>query len=105
HRLAEEGIALVLLDDNGRFKARLEGATAGNVLLRQAHHRRVSEAAFTLDTARACVAGKIRNGRQVLLRGAREAKSSENEAALSRAADDLAATLRGLPAAPDLDTL
>ena len=38
HRLAEESIALVLLDGNGRFKARLEGATAGNVLLRQAHH-------------------------------------------------------------------
>lgn len=105
HRLADEGIALVLLDDNGRFKARLEGATAGNVLLRQAHHRRADDAAFTLDTARACVAGKIRNGRQVLLRGAREAKSPEDEAALARAADDLAAALRALPAASDLDTL
>ena len=29
HRLAESGIALVLLDDNGRFKARLEGAVLG----------------------------------------------------------------------------
>lgn len=29
HRLAEEAVALVLLDENGRFKARLEGATAG----------------------------------------------------------------------------
>jgi CRISPR-associated protein Cas1 len=105
HRLADEGIALVLLDDNGRFKARLEGATAGNVLLRQAHHRRAGDAAFTLDTARACVAGKIRNGRQVLLRGAREAKSPEDEAALARGADDLAAALRALPAVSDLDTL
>jgi CRISPR-associated protein Cas1 len=34
HRLAEGGIALVLLDSNGRFKARLEGETAGNILLR-----------------------------------------------------------------------
>ena len=33
HRLADEGIALVLMNDHGRFKARLEGATAGNVLL------------------------------------------------------------------------
>jgi CRISP-associated protein Cas1 len=105
HRLADEGIALVLMDENGRFKARLEGATAGNVLLRQAHHRRVDDAAFVLDTARACVAGKIRNGRQVLLRGAREAKFPEDEAVLSRVADDLAAALRALPNAPDLDTL
>lgn len=38
HRLAEEGMALVLLDENGRFKARLEGPTSGNVLLRRAQH-------------------------------------------------------------------
>lgn len=105
HRLADESIALVLLDDSGRFKARLEGATSGNVLLRQAHHRRLDDAAFVLDTARACVAGKIKNARQVLLRGAREAKAAEDQAQLGRAADDLAAALRGLPQAPDLDTL
>ena len=34
HRLADEGKSLVLLDRNGRFKARLEGAISGNVLLR-----------------------------------------------------------------------
>ena len=69
HRLAEGGIALVLLDDNGRFKARLEGAVSGNVLLRQAQFQHVADAAFTLDMARACVAGKIKNTRQVLQRG------------------------------------
>ena len=36
HKLAESGIALVLLNTNGRFMARLEGAVSGNVLLRQA---------------------------------------------------------------------
>jgi CRISPR-associated protein Cas1 len=105
HRLADEAIALVLLDDNGRFKARLEGATAGNVLLRQAHHRRVDDPLFTLDTARACIAGKVKNARQVLLRGAREAKLPEDEARLSRAAEDLAASLRSLPAIKSLDEL
>ena len=105
HRLADEGIALVLLDDAGRFKARLEGATTGNVLLRQAHHRRYDDAPFVLDTARACVAGKIKNARQVLLRGAREAKVDSDAALLTRAADDLAAALRSLPTANDLDTL
>ena len=105
HRLAEGGIALVLLDDNGRFKARLEGAVSGNVLLRQAQFQRVADAAFTLDMAGACVAGKIKNTRQVLLRGAREAKSDDEAKTLARLADDLAASLRALPAAASLDAL
>ena len=105
HRLAEEGIALVLLDDNGRFKARLDGAVSGNVLLRQAQFQRVADATFTLDMARACVAGKIKNTRQVLLRGAREAKSDDEAKTLARLADDLAASLRALPAAASLDAL
>ena len=105
HRLAEGGIALVLLDDNGRFKARLEGAVSGNVLLRQAQFQRVADAAFTLDMARACVAGTIKNTRQVLLRGAREAKSDDEAKTLARLADDLAASLRALPAAASLDAL
>lgn len=105
HRLADEGIALVLLDDNGRYKARLEGAMSGNVLLRQAQFQRLADATFTLDMARACVAGKIKNCRQVLQRGAREAKSEQEAAALTRLADDLAASLRALPAADSLDAL
>jgi CRISPR-associated protein Cas1 len=105
HRLAEDGIALVLLDDNGRFKARLEGPMSGNVLLRRAQHQRSMDATFTLELARSCVAGKVKNTRQVLLRGAREAKSSDDEARLTRGAQDLAATLRALPGATNLDAL
>ena len=105
HRLAEDGIALVLLDDNGRFKARLEGAVTGNVLLRQAQFQRVADPVFTLDMARACVAGKIKNTRQVLQRGAREAKLEDEAKTLTRVADDLAASLRALPEASSLDVL
>ena len=105
HRLAEGGIALVLLDINGRFKARLEGAVTGNVLLRQAQFQRLADPVFTLDMARACVAGKIKNTSQVLQRGAREAKLEEEVKALTRLADDLAASLRALPDATSLDVL
>ena len=105
HRLADDGIALVLLDANGRFKARLEGSVTGNVLLRQAQHRAAENSAVTLGLARHIVAGKLKNQRQVLLRGAREAKEPEDEAKLTRAALNLAASLRALPEAPDLDTL
>lgn len=105
HRLAEEAVALVLLDENGRFKARLEGATSGNVLLRRAQHSQSLHPPFALDFSRACVAGKVRNSRQVLLRGARDAKVESDSASLTRGAQDLAATLRALPDAGDLDVL
>jgi len=105
HRLAEEGIALVLLDGRGRFKARLEGAVSGNVLLRQAQFQRAADPVFALDMARACVAGKIKNTRQVLQRGARESKNEEEAALLTRRADDLAASLRALPEVADLNIL
>ncbi len=105
HRLADDGIGLVLLDGNGRFKARLEGPVSGNVLLRQAQHHCSQDADRSLAIARSCVAGKIKNARQVLLRGGREAKESNDAADLTRGADDLAAALRALPAATDLDTL
>ena len=105
HRLADEGIALVLLNDNGRFKARLEGAVSGNVLLRQAQFQRAADSVFSLDMARACVAGKIKNTRQVLQRGAREAKSEDEAKSLTRLAEDLAASLRALPEVTNLDSL
>lgn len=105
HRLADQGQSLVLLDGNGRFKARLEGAVSGNVLLRCAQHEKANDGAFALGVARACVAGKLRNSRQVLLRGSREAKIESDAAILSRGADDLASALRALPAAEDLDTV
>ena len=105
HRLADEGVALVLLNDNGRFKARLEGAVSGNVLLRRAQHKRSEDEAFAVDVARNCIAGKIRNCRQVVLRGARESRNVDEANTLARAAADLAASLRALPVTTTLDAL
>ncbi|MCE2661099.1 MAG: type I-C CRISPR-associated endonuclease Cas1c [Rubrivivax sp.] len=105
HKLAEESIALVLLDMNGRFKARLEGAVSGNALLRQAQHAVALDSEKCLAMARAVVAGKIRNQRHVLLRGTRDTKSTDDEKVLSRAALNLAASLRALPAATTLDAV
>ena len=105
HRLADEGKSLVLLDGTGRFKARLEGPVSGNILLRQAQHQKSSNANVTLEIARAIVAGKLRNSRSVILRGARETADTDETKSLTRTADDLAASLRATKDAPDLDTL
>jgi CRISPR-associated protein Cas1 len=104
-RCAEDGRSVVLLDRNGRFKARIEGPVSGNVLLRQAQFSKGLDPVFTLDVAKTVIAGKLRNTRQILLRGAREAGNPEDGAKLSRTADDLAASLRSLPNAADLDTV
>ncbi|MDD5364579.1 MAG: type I-C CRISPR-associated endonuclease Cas1c [Gallionellaceae bacterium] len=105
HRLADEGKALVLLEDSGRFKARLEGPVSGNILLRQAQHRQAADPAFALEIARAIIAGKLKNSRSVIMRGARETFDNVEAATLTRTADDLAASLRAAKDAPDLDTL
>jgi CRISPR-associated protein Cas1 len=104
-RLAEEGKALVLLDRNGRFKGRLEGPTSGNILLRQAQFARANEPEFILAHAKACIAGKLRNSRYVLLRGARDANDELDAGVLRETAEALASNLRHLETAPTLDAV
>ncbi len=94
HRLADEGKSLVLLEDSDRFKARLEDSVSGNIPLRQAHHRTALEHVFTLEFARAVVAGKLKNSRTNLQRGAREAADPDEAATLTRATDNIAASMR-----------
>jgi CRISPR-associated protein Cas1 len=105
HRLADEGKSLVLLDRSGRFKARLEGPVSGNILLRQAQHQAAADPLTVLGLARSLVAGKLRNSRSVVQRGARETADPAEAERLGRAADSLAASLRAVPGAADLDTL
>ncbi|MDP2809915.1 MAG: type I-C CRISPR-associated endonuclease Cas1c [Rhodocyclaceae bacterium] len=105
HRLADEGKSLVLLDGHGRFKARLEGPVSGNVLLRQAQYRRVVSADFCLAVAKSCIAGKLKNCRQVLLRGARETGREDDNVALAAVADEFVRALARLEHAADLDAV
>lgn len=67
--LAGGGIALVLLDRNGRFLARVEGPVTGNVLLRRAQYR-MSDMA--VDIVRSLLIGKVANQRAVLMRTLRD---------------------------------
>jgi len=105
HRCADDGIRVVMLDGNGRFKARLEGAVSGNVLLRQAQHRQAGDAGFSLNVSRSMIAGKLRNARQVLLRGARESADEADAKSLMAAATALRASVRNLPLARDIDSV
>lgn len=105
HRCAEDGRSIVLLSGHGRFLARLEGPTSGNVLLRRAQHLALSDPARRLEIARSMVAGKIRNGRAVLLRAAREAKGIDDQDVLAEAARLHLEILERVAVRADLDML
>jgi CRISPR-associated protein Cas1 len=101
-KCAQEGRGVTLLDRNGRFQCRMVGQTSGNVLLRQAQYAVASNAEATLGVARAIVAGKVKNARTLLMRGARES-DGEDEVALREAAAYLARLLRALQRSDSLE--
>ena len=102
-RCAEDGRAVVVLDWNGRFKCRVVGKTTGNVLLRQAQYEAVRDPGWATAIARNVVAGKVKNSRQILMRGARETDNHAEVEALKKAADVLGDALFHLKDATDLD--
>ncbi|MDF0667217.1 MAG: type I-C CRISPR-associated endonuclease Cas1c [Nitrospira sp.] len=104
-RCAEDGRFVVLLDRNGRFKARIEGPVSGNVLLRCAQHEAMRDSERTLSIARNKVGGKIQNSRQIVLRGAREADDPTDAEALRNTADALANAVGRIPQCDNLETL
>lgn len=104
-RCAEDGRFLVFLDRNGGFVARVEGPMSGNVLLRQAQYLASSRVERCVQVSRAIVAGKIQNGRQVLMRAARETEPESDIQELQKAAKVLASILERLPRAGDLDVI
>ncbi|MDD5035049.1 MAG: type I-C CRISPR-associated endonuclease Cas1c [Methylococcaceae bacterium] len=104
-RCAEDGRSVVWLSRSGQFRARLEGPVSGNILLRQAQFRAAEDAVLTLTLAKTTVAGKLRNSRQLLMRGARETAVTEEKESLVYAAKLLANQIRKIPQAGDLDRL
>jgi CRISPR-associated protein Cas1 len=88
---AENGVTLSLLDERGRFFARVQGPVRGNVLLRREQYRAADDPERATRAAFAFVAAKIANCRGVLLRAARE--KEELRAALEPVCDSLARSL------------
>lgn len=102
-RCAEDGRAMVMFDANGRFKARVQGKTTGNVLLRKAQYDACLSAERSLDAAKQIVAAKLQNSRQVLLRGARDAKNEPDKELIQEMAVLHASNLRNLAGAANMD--
>lgn len=99
-RCAEDGRAVTILDWNGRFRCRVVGKVAGNVLLRQAQHEVVRDRSLSAGIAR-----KVKNCRQELLRSTRDNANEDDAAPLHRAAVGLASVLHRVKENADLDVI
>lgn len=103
HRLAEDDRSLVFMTSNGRFRARMRGPVSGNVLLRAEQFRRSMDPAAALELARAFVAGKGQNARQMALRAARDATDPANADSLRKTAEFIARRLPALEKVASLE--
>lgn len=68
---AEAGTLVAFLSVTGRFQGRVEGAAVRSAVLRRAQYRAADEPATAVALARAIVAGKIANSRNVVRRAQR----------------------------------
>jgi CRISPR-associated protein Cas1 len=68
----ERGVCISMLSIHGRFLARINGFTSGNVLLRREQYRQADSPESTASLSRAIVTAKIANCRSVLLRHLRD---------------------------------
>lgn len=103
--MAENGVALSFLGFTGRLVARVDAPVSGNVLLRRKQFRAADDPSVSLAIARHCVAGKIQNARNNLMRGARESVCQEDKALLAEAGVLLANHLRHVQTAVSLEEL
>jgi len=102
---AEHGVAVCFLTEAGRLVCRVDAPGSGNVLLRRTQFRWADRPECGAAVARAIVAGKLHNGRGLLLRAGRESTDAADQATLHAAADHLAQTIRALPGVADTDSV
>lgn len=102
---AERGITLTFLSPNGRFYGSLQGQVSGNILLRKKQFRALDDLAFTVPFVRNLLFAKIGNGRNVLMRAARD---TDDEAAANKLQDccgHLGALARQLSDVDSIDSM
>src|ERR1039457_2605467 len=102
---AERQIGLSFLSEHGRFLARVEGETKGNVLLRREQYRMADSETAATEMARSFLMGKLANARHVLMRGSRERSDAAQCEALDQAAAYLAGQMKQLEKKAGLDGL
>lgn len=103
--LLQQGIDVVFLSQNYRFRGRLIGQGSKLAALRHAQLRAAQDAARSLDIARRFVAGKLANQRAVLHRQLSRSPAPEAVQALQNAIEKIVAIERGIGRATEVEQL
>lgn len=98
--LLDAGVGLTFINRSGTLRGRLAPPTGKNIPLRHAQYDRARDPAFCLAVSRAIVAGKLRNSRTMARRMLRARAGRESEAVAA-----ITASLKAVPAAPDIPAL
>jgi len=102
---AKRGVAVSFLSPNGRFLAKVQGPTSGNVLLRREQYRRADEIAGCGPIARSIVMAKVANCRTSLQRAVRDHGERGDPSRIEQAIKSLAQCINDLKAENDLERL
>lgn len=86
---AKMGVSVSFLAENGRFLAKVQGPTSGNVLLRRNQYKLADDPAKSVEVVRNIVTAKIANSKTVLQRALREHSDKINNRALNEAIESL----------------
>ena len=101
----DHSVHVSFLTENGRFLARVEGPTSGNVLLRKEQYRRADDEDASMRIARNVVVAKLANCRCVVLRALRDHAATNDTRRLQRAERALTQHVRDAQRAVRLDQL
>lgn len=101
----KNGVAISFLSMYGRFVAKVQGPTSGNVLLRREQYRMSDDPARSAVIARACVAAKISNCRNVIMKAARDHKEGVDAEAAEKTAAKLKLNIDAVMEEKDLDRI
>lgn len=102
---AKRGISLCFMTANGRFLAKVTGASKGNVLLRKQQYRQSDSHASSCRIARHFIIGKVYNSRWVIERVLRDHPMRLDVETVKGVSRQLADHLEIISACEDLDTL
>lgn len=102
---AQRGIQLTFMTPNGRFLARVNGMSQGNVFLRREQYRIADSDARSCTIARNMITGKAYNSRWVLERALRDHALRINQSLVKDASDKVQQLIQLIQCATELDSL
>lgn len=104
HLCAERGVTLTFLNEHGGFRARIQGKTSGNVLLRRKQYT-FSDGPEALQIAKRMIQAKVINSRSVINRAIRDYGEQDKSSQLQPIAVELKRLSRMVIYVDNLDTL